>query len=871
MQFYTNVAQDGKYILVSGRNADGSQVLLREQFRPHLFMPRASSEPLEPFQSILGKPLKRVDFDSISEAKGFIERYSYVDDFLFGQNRWNYQWITENYPDETVKYDFGLIRIASLDIEVFSKNGFPSPEEASEPVTAITVYDSKTAAYYVWGLEDDQRSYKVHRNDIKIIYEGHRDEIKLLNAFLRWWAANYPDILTGWHSSGFDVTYLVNRIRRIMSEAKANLLSPWGKIRSRQFNIKGKLQTAYELVGISDLDYMNLFKKFYLKGVESYKLEFVASLIIHKGKKKFKGSLHTLYETDFQSYIEYNIRDVELIVLLEKALRYIELCVELTYIGHVAAYSDAIGSVKYWEMLIYNYLYAKGIVPNCKIHDAEQKSKKFDGAYVKDPQLGMFRYVVCFDLTSLYPSLIRQINIGPETLMTDFEAIEGLGQFLSTVSVDALIHQRIDTSFLKEHNLSLSGNATVYRRDVKSFLSTLCGNIFDQRVVYKNKMKEENKAAEALKKTLDTLTEELKDKLKTHEAMGAIYKVRQESFKVLINSCYGAVGNAFFQYFDVRNAKAVTLTGQVIIQYIEKKINEWLNKLLKTSDVDYVIASDTDSLYLNLERLVNQNFPEIKDFNGVDDKTRNKVLDFLDKVSKSMIAPYMNKCFAEMFDYLNNVESLMDMKREVIADVAIWTGKKHYIMRVWDSEGTRYAEPDLKVVGIEMVKSSTPFVCREKLKEATEIFISGNNEELMDFIEKFRSEFSSLPLEDIGKPTGMNDIDSKEDGEGGWELGTPYHVKGSIVYNNLIVKNGMEDRLRPIQNGDKVKCLYLTKHNPFGSNVISFLDTIPKEWGVEKYIDYQTQFEKTFVSVLDGICKVIGWRTKYVASLDEFL
>lgn len=510
MKFYTNVSKYGKYIYACGRNENGEQVLKKDLFAPYLYVPGdGTEEALEGgWKSIDGVPLSPMRFDDMNDARDFLERYEGVSGFkVYGQNRFNFQWITENFRGK-IDYLSSAIRIFFLDIEVYSDNGFPDPSEAKEAVTAITILDSFTNIYHIWGY----KPYTVHRNDIEIQYHKFSNEFEMLDDFIRFWSRNYPDILTGWHSDGFDIPYLVNRIKRLFSEAKAGMLSPWGRIKERQFNIKGKLIKAYEIVGVASLDYLNLYKKFTLSAEESYKLEYIASKRLHKGKIKFEGSLHTLYVTDFQKYIEYNIRDVELVFLLEKLLRYIDLVIELTYIGKVGSYTDAIGTVTYWEVMIYNWLYERGIIAECKNRNGEDKDKKFEGAFVMEPVPGKYGIIASFDLTSLYPSIIRQVNIGVETKIDGASLEAPLRDIKShSGSVESFVDKMVDTEALKEYNLSLSGNGQFYRRDKKSFFSEMIGEIFNQRQAYKKMMIQRQKTAEEIKRILKSRGENIDD------------------------------------------------------------------------------------------------------------------------------------------------------------------------------------------------------------------------------------------------------------------------------------------------------------------------------------------------------------------------
>ena len=341
------------------------------------------------------------------------------------------------------------------------------------------------------------------------------------------------------------------------------------------------------------------------------------------------------------------------------------------------------------------------------------------------------------------------------------------------------------------------------------------------------------------------------------------YKNLQLAKKVQLNSAYGALGNEYFRFFDIRQAEAITLSGQLAIRWIEKKLNIYMNKLLKTENIDYVIASDTDSIYLHLGPLVE------KVFKG---KDKEEIVNLIDKACSDKIEPYIDKSYQELADYMNAYDQKMQMKREVIADKGIWTAKKRYILNVWDSEGVRFAEPKLKMMGIEAVKSSTPMSCREKIKEALKIIMAGNETEFQAFNAKFKEEFSTLSFEDVAFPRGVSEL-TKYDSKSSTSLypkGTPIHVRGSLLYNHMLRQKKLEKKYQAIRDGDKIKFCYMKMPNPLQENVFSVLNVLPKEFGMEKYIDYDTQFEKAYIEPLKIIVNTFGWNPEPVSSLMGF-
>jgi len=341
------------------------------------------------------------------------------------------------------------------------------------------------------------------------------------------------------------------------------------------------------------------------------------------------------------------------------------------------------------------------------------------------------------------------------------------------------------------------------------------------------------------------------------------YKNLQLAKKVQLNSAYGALGNKYFRWFDVRQAESITLSGQLSIKWIEKCINEYMNNLLKTDDVDYVIASDTDSLYIRFEGLVDKVLPDASD---------DKIVTFLDKVAREQIEPFIDKSYQELAEMMNAYEQKMFMKREAIANKGIWTAKKRYILNVYDNEGVRYSEPKLKMMGIEAVKSSTPASCRDSIKKALSIIMNGTETDVQNYINEFRNEFSKMSFEDVAFPRGVSDISSYDSKQAEFTLmsRTPIHVRGSLIYNHLIKKHNLQKKYELIKDGEKVKFCYLISPNPTKQNVLSVLNALPKEFDLDKYIDYDLQFNKAFLEPLRIILDSIGWSSEKRQTLEGF-
>ena len=815
MNFYTNIVQWGNFLLLR-ETVNGERINRRIKYSPTLYAPVA--KPTE-WKTLDGKYVTPIKHNTIKEAKDWVEQYKNQSHLVYGNNQFQYCYLADQYP-KSVNWDIDNILIVTIDIEVACENGFPSPEQAIEPLLSITVKNHQNKKFVVWGVGEFNNT----RDDVT--YIECESERHLIQEFLVFWEKHQPDIITGWNTEFFDIPYLCNRIKNICGEDEIKRLSPWGNVSSREIFQMGRKHQVYDIQGISHLDYFDLYRKFTYTNQESYRLDHIA--FVELGERKDGNPFETFrdwYTKDFQSFIEYNIMDVEIVDRLEDKMKLIELCLTMAYEAKVN-YMDVLGSVKYWDILIYNYLRGKNIViPQKRKSD---KSDKFEGAYVKDPQVGMHKWVMSFDLNSLYPHLIMQYNISPETLVGQ-EKVKGM-------SVDKLLDKKVDTSILKD--ATLTPNGALFKTTKRGFLPEIMQSMYDDRVKYK---KLTLQAKQNYENTKDPKL--LKDISK--------YNNIQLAKKISLNSAYGAIGNNWFRYYDLLVAEAITTSGQLSIRWIERNLNDYLNDLLETDNEDYVIASDTDSVYITFDRLVSKVFKESTD--------TGKIVNFMDKIARDKIEPFIDKSYQDLASYVNAYEQKMQMSREAIADKGIWTAKKRYILNVWDMEGVKYQEPQLKIMGIEAVKSSTPAPCRAKIKEGLNIIMSGDEKQMNNFIQDFRKEFMELPPEDIAYPRSVNGLSKFSDPNQMFAKGAPIHCKGAILYNHLVKKNKLGRKYPYIQEGDKIKFLHLRAPNIYQCTSISFMTQLPKELDFHKIIDYDTQFEKSFVEPLNFILEKINW------------
>lgn len=829
MRFYTNVTQRYNKFLVRGYE-DGSRFTSRVEFSPTLFVP---SKKDSKYKTLEGIPVQPIQPGGPNECKDFYKRYADVDGFeIYGMDNYIFQYISDSYPEEKVNYDITKLKLYTLDIEVCSENGFPNPVDCIEELLLISIQDYNTKKITTFGVKP------YYNQDPNVNYILCDNEVDLCYKFLDFWESDYPDIITGWNTSIYDIPYLVGRINRILGEDEVKRLSPWKDILTKDLNMGGRTVIVCELVGIANIDYLDLYRKFTYTNQESYSLNHIAE--VELGEKKLD---HTEYETfkdfytkDWEKFTRYNIKDVVLVDKLEQKLKLIELCIMMAFNAKVN-FSDVFYQVRMWDAITYNYLKRKNIVipPRNNV----EKDEKFEGAYVKEPIPGMYDYVVSFDLASLYPSLIMMFNVSPETLLDTKHP---------TASIQNILDKKIDNESYSDY--AICANGCMYRKDRQGFFPELVEEMFSRRKFYKKKMLEAQQEYEK------TPTKELENYISEYNNI-------QQNLKICLNSLYGALGNSGFRYYRLDNAKAITFSGQTVIKWIENKLNQYLNKIVGTEDRDYVIALDTDSNFLNFGPLVKKvfkgNIPE-----------KEKVINFLDKICATTFQDYLDKSFEELAQYTNAYKNTMYMKRETISDRGIWTAKKRYILNVWDNEGVRYEKPKIKIKGLEAVSSSTPAICREMFKKSVPIMMTGTEDQMIDYIKECKETFFSSSPEKVSFSKSVNKLDVYQSKDTIYKKGTPIQVRATLLYNHHIRKRKLDTVYPIIQNGEKIKYCYLKLPNPIHEDVISFIQSFPKKLELEDYVDYNLQFEKAFLNPLKRILDAIGWKTEKTVNLSNF-
>ena len=848
--FYTYYKKRGNNILIRYKDKSGkTKSKVFPDYQPTLYIATNESSDIK---SIYDDNLKPFHFDDIKSASAFLK-----DSILpvHGNSEFDNQFIIELCDGHIPEYNPSHIKVGIFDIEVDVPVGgeFPDATKAIYPINAITIYNSTQEKFFTYFLALDSNfkwDRKYISDDLNVELFVFYNEFDLLKSFVEHIKSEDYDILSGWNSETFDIPYIITRCNQILSTSYTKTLSPFKSISSRSFvNSFGKEEFSYSIDGISQLDYLDVYKKFTMTNRPNYKLDTIAE--IELGIKKVSYSEHkslsVLYRDDPSKFIDYNIQDVDIIRRLDNKLGMLNLIYSISYYS-LSNYNDTLGTVRLWEKLIAKFLYNKGKAPLAK--RSGNVGGDFEGAYVREPVVGKHEWLICYDLNSLYPHCEMQWDIGIDTLVKDVP--DDLLKMVEGKSFDDLVNGDIDLSLLNSYDMTMTPNFQFYRKDKKSFMAEIKESLYNERKVYKKKMLDAKKSKESARD---------ESEYKSFSNQVSINDCFQLGLKTLLNSGYGALGNDSFLYYNLANAEAVTSSGKLVNIWTSGRLEKFLQNILDTDEIMWVY-SDTDSCYITLKEFV-------KTLKG--NKSNDEICDIIDSFGKDIIEPQIVEYCNNLCEYMNCYEQKMVWAREVISDKAIWIAKKKYVMSVLDNEGVRYKSPNYKVVGLEAIKEgSYPRWARDLLLDCYKIALNQSNDDLIEFLSKARSVFDEMGVSDIAIPTAVNGLDKYSYDDGVFTSGSPKHVKGALAHNYLIDKHEIKN-VEKIKNGNKILYVELKKPNRLGFDVISFDSHLPDFlidiYDVEKCIDRDVVFQKSFLSPLDIFLNAIGWKQEKVVDL----
>lgn len=833
--FYTDVSILGNNILYRGYE-NGKRVQYKIEYSPKIYV---KTHKKTDWRNLFDQYVEEIQPGNIQETRDFIKRYEDVDNFeIYGDIGYDVQFISDKFSG-LVDWDMSHLNSFVLDIETATEDsGFPNTDTAPEEILLITMKNMKTKQNITF-LSREYTGAKLENCDLVLC----NDEYSLLSRFIDFWKQSDIDIITGWNVEGFDIKYIINRVKRILGEDRTKDLSPWGRIKEiKTKDDYGKATTLYEIVGVSIIDFRDLYKKFTYTKQENYRLETIAQVELGCGKldhSEFE-TFKDFYTNGWDKFVQYNTIDCDRVDELEDKMKLIELCLTMSFLAKIN-FTDVFSQIRMWDSIIFNHLKTKNVVipPRSKA----SKNEQFEGAYVREPVPGFYNWVTSFDATSLYPSIIQTWNISLETFA---------GMYNGNITVKGLLNK--DYTF--EENYTVAANGAMYRKDKVGMMPELIDVYMKKRKEAKSTMLKYESELEILKSKENYS----KTEYKNIQNFISKYNNEQMAFKIAMNSLYGALGNAFFRYYTLENARAVTLSGQYIIISVGEYVKTKLDNMFKTT-YPWVIYQDTDSIYLSLEPIVN------KFYKNMEPKVLTPILS---KICKEKIDPIINECCHNLQRYTNVNRDCISFKLEAISSRGFWTGKKRYALNVFENEGVVYNEPKLKIMGLEVVKSSTPKVIREKLKKSVSLILNGTEQDVQEFIANVKEEFKSLSVDEISFPRGVNGIEKYSDSKLIYGLKCPIHTKGSLIYNHFLRELKLQNKYPMIGEGENIKYCYLKTPNPIKDEVIAFPVELPTEFNLGKYIDYDKQYEKTFLDPINGMLEAVGWSHEKKFSIDDF-
>ncbi|MBW3020713.1 hypothetical protein KY334_05430 [Candidatus Woesearchaeota archaeon] len=814
-------------------------------------------------KSWFGDPIKLKRFDSVPARYRWLkdnpnipvfECLSPVNEFLINNFLGQNQDI-----EEFTKYP---LRIGYFDIEVAVENEFPAPSEAKYPINLITLYDNFEEKYYIWSLE--KIDWEDDGDEVEI--RTFKSETNLITDFIKTLVKMDFDILTGWNTFAFDMPYIINRATQLIDVDLVNKLSPIGKIKAKTFQFRpdGNFYNGYKIEGLSQIDYMLIYKKYTImtEGKKpSYSLENVCQDELGHGKIEFDGNFRQLYKSNFNLFAKYNKKDVKLIVELERHRQFLQLTrllcnySLLEYEGIYHALGTVVNNLVQYSRKV------KTHIPYRRTDESVEKGS-YQGAFVYPTKMGRYdKGIASFDVQSLYPNTMIALNVSPEKKVG--KILDGYGDKKILRLVNGATREITNEQLKKllvEKDYTLSANNVLFECKTQGILPSFLEEFFKKRVELKRKMKK-----------LESLPEEEK----TKEIKQQIERLdtQQVVFKIILNSVYGSTGTPYSPYFDPDIAEAITLSGQKIIKsaisFIEKFFQEKYNH--PVNDERVIIAGDTDSNYINLHYLTKYVLGEGQNITHKNLSKVNKEIELVREKLNKWCKEISKKIF---FAYKDD---RIKFEREIICDIAYFFKKKNYLAHILDKEGIRPSkEKEFKFTGIALVRSTYPAFAKNIIKTVYQrsIIENWNESQFVQYMNEQYDKFRECGPEDIAKHRGINTEDNSEVFLVA-EKGTTGDAKAALYYNQLIQKLKLTHKYDLITKGSQIRLIYLNAANEFGLKVMAFPDKWPKEFDEFFCINYKKQFETVVLKPLEHFITCNHWskwdsqQADFVCDLDS--
>jgi DNA polymerase elongation subunit (family B) len=838
---YRNVYYDAKQekIHLWTWDENGNRITTVSSFEPYLYVESPNGTD---GLSIFNTPLKKIKFKNQFDRVKFVEQTPIFR--LFHNLNPEQQFLLDVFKNETGKESFNKheLKIFYLDIETYGKDGFSTPEEAKDPINLITVYDSLNKKYYTWGLGGKY----IPKNEDETYIKCNNEEI-LLRKFLDFWESDYPDCVSGWNICGYDIPYIINRLAIIFDDQEAKKLSPVNKLRFVEniaVNKLGRKINRWFIHGISILDYMDIYKTFALGDRESYSLNYIAEYELQENKVAYiASSLADLADSDWNTFVDYNIQDVRLLVKLEDKLKYLKLVRNLSYKGFIP-FEKATGKVSLITGAVAHQALKQGmIIPTFNIENVKQK---FAGGFVMEPKPGLYEDVVTYDANSLYPNTIITLNISPETKIGKIIKKENKNYTLKlTNGKNVTLEEEKFLKLIEKEKLSVTEANVLYTQKNKGVVPNLIDGLYKERVEAKNKTLEaKNKLSKCKNKEE---IEKIKQEIVDNDTLSNVYKV-------ILNSIYGVFSQIYSPLFDIDHAESVTLSGQAVVKKGSEIIYEYLKKQGFSGKLENIcIYQDTDSEFFSFKKIFDSKNIKLKDENNNITPEALKLIDEFGEVLNEKINEWANTKF-------NSIDSRYFFKREKICDVAVLQKKKYYILHILDSEGIKTNKFMYK--GLEVAKSILSKEVKNLIKSIIESAIISKDRKIANrLFQEGYEKYIEMSPELIASRKKVNNYEKYENGmspDGSFQKGTPNHVKSAVNYNKLIEKLNIKDRYHLITSGEKIKTLYCEK-NSLNFDTVAFLNDFPKEFFQYIKPDYRKMFQKNVIPPISRVFQIIGW------------